>query len=571
MSMGGIIAVSVVGGVVLIGVLVILYFTVFQHARLKKKCRDLISRFERSHGLLFGQDAQFIKRLETISSMNLTYVEDYNMWSRKYKDIRDVSDASAQAAVNAMRDYIGDRKYKDLAAHYDEYKRIIDGYEAGVSSLDGSLKNKFQSEEDCRTLAFQEREKLRANKQEYYSKQADLALVSQSFEVIFEKLDSLFEQVDQNIENAQYADAKDIIKTKIAPVDDSVQMALKNLPNICISIQSVIPDKLSSLRNRYTEMVSDGYPLYHICQKGDLDALEDDLNALAKKVSNFETSGADKEVDAIFKKIDDYMAEFQNELDAKKTFEGECDGIYRDETSVEQQFINLNHALPEIRKIYVFNSDDQAKIDGIQNIINKAGASKRLLDTYVHNAIRQPYSILVEKMHNLRDQTKEAKAAIADFQAFLKSLRDDCDKASQAVERYYERVTDVEKSIHDQGLDCLHATYDEKVEQIYVKIDALHNDLVHTPIDVRKVNADLSDLSSFADPVMDGYSDAVELLTKAEQTMVEANRYRSGSAEANSLLKQAEGLFYQGNFKQAYEAALTAQNRARDSLGPRRG
>lgn len=561
-----IITISIACGVALLLVLVILYFTVFLHARQRKLCRDLVGRFEKSHATLFGQDSQFIKRLETISSMNLTYVEDYMEWNKKFKDIRDVSDASASATVNQIQDLLSERKYGDIKNNWATFKKTIDDYEAAVNGLDTSLKRKFQDEDSCRQLAFTERERLRKAKQDYYVKQGDLALVATSFDAIFKKMDSLFDSVEQNIENAQYLDAKTTLSNEIAPVNQSLTRALSNLPNICISITSVIPDKLSSLNGRYEEMVKEGYPLHHILLKGDLEAMDDQLTSLAKRVQSFEFKDVDKMLDAMSHKIDSYLEAFDKEKEARKTFESESEGISTNETGLESVFINLCHALPAIRKIYVIGSDEQQKIDSIQNIINKAGASKRSLDTYTNSATKQPYTILVEKMRGLDQKAKEAGESITSFQNYLSSLKSDSEKAARALPEYYEKLKAAETEVRNMRLIPVHHRFDDSIDSIYKDIDGLYATLSSTPIDVKKVNASLAALKEVADSTFEAISKTKEELDKAETEMVAVNRRRASSAEVNSLSAQAEGLFFSGEFASAYETAFSAERHSRESV-----
>lgn len=566
MNEATIIAISVGGGALVLLVLVILYFTVFLHARQRKLCRDLVGRFEKNHAILFGQDSQFIKRLETISSMNLTYVEDFMEWNKKFKDIRDVSDASASAAVNQIQDFLSERKYGEIKSHWAVLKKTIDDYETVVTGLDNSLKRKFQDEDSCRQLAFAEREKLRKAKQDYYVKQGDLALVSVSFDTIFKKMDSLFDSVEQNIENAQYLDAKTILSNEIAPVNQSLNRALSNLPNICISIQSVIPDKLSSLNGRYEEMVKEGYPLHHIVLKGNLEAMDENLSLLAGKVQAFEFKDVDKKLDAMSHQIDSYLEAFDKEKEARKTFESESEAISTRETGLESVFINLCHALPAIRKIYVIGSEEQQKIDAIQNIINKAGASKRSLDTYTNSATKQPYTILVEKMRGLDEKAKEAEKSIASFQGYLASLKSDSEKAARALPEYYEKLRAAESDVRNMRLAPVHAKFDASIDSIFEDIDGLFATLSSTPIDVKKVNASLSALKEAADSTFEAIAKTKEDLVKAETQMVAVNRRRASSAEVNSLSAQAEGLFFKGEFVSAYETALSAERHSRESV-----
>lgn len=552
--MGRIIALCIVGGLILIAIIILLYFTVFQSFRLKRQVHDLSARFERSHGLLFGQDSQFIKRLETISSMNLTYVQEYMDWNKKFKDIRDVSDASAQAAVNGCRDMLTARHYKELKAQLPLSRKTIDGYESQVNALDGALKRKFQDEEDCRTLSFDEREKLRKIKQDYFSRQADLGLVASSFESVFAKLDGLFDMVEQNIENAQYLDAKAILINQISPVNDSLAKTLKALPNICISVQSVIPDKLTSLQNRYDEMIKGGYPLYHILLPDDFAAINDELSELAKRIRGFDLIGVDNELDEISRRIDAYGQRFEQEKEARASFERDCDPIYNSENELEKNFIVLCNALPSVRKIYLL-SGEQSRIDAIQNTINKAGASRRSLDSLIHSSTKQPYTLLVERMKALSEQSGEAAKQIADFQDYLASLKSDSEKADKALSVYFLRLKGAEKTLREINLEPIDERYGATIDSLYAKLDLLSEDLRKMPIDVKKVDADLVDLTTSSDTMLASLEADRQAYGEAEKSIVFANRYRASSEEYNALLTQAEGLFHSGDFLKAKETS----------------
>ncbi|MCH4228408.1 MAG: septation ring formation regulator EzrA [Bacilli bacterium] len=559
----GYIVLIVICSIVGIAALILLYFTVFTHARTRRQARDLCGKFEREHALLFGQDSQYIKRLETISSMNLVYVQQYMDWNKRFKDVRDVSDASAQAAVNQIKDLLSERRYKDLKSYLPSAKRTIDGYEGQVDALSDSLKNKFRDEEECRTLSLEQKENYRQVKQDYYSKQNDLSLVISTFDVLFKKLDSYFDEAEQDIENARYGDGKSILVDKITPVVKETGTILKDLPNVCLLISSVIPDKLSSLSNHYEEMVASGYPLHHILLKGDMESMNQELAALSGKVKNLELAGVSDKLDEMQKQIDGYLDAFEKEKQARVIFEKECKGVYDKEKGLENSFINLCHALPKVRSIFLISSDDQSKIDSIQNTINKAGASKRSLDTYIHSSTKQPFSILVEKMKTLDGQSDEAAQQINDFQAHLVSLKEDSETANGALSVYYERAKEAERVVREASLESLSKRFMPLLDQLYGYIDALSADLKAAPIDVNKVIGDLNVLRSEGDETLKEIENSINDLNQAEAAILKANRYRKESPEVNSGLLQAENLFYSGNFKQATDVAVAVAKNVR--------
>lgn len=509
---------------------------------------------------MFGQDAQFIKRLETISNMNLIYAETYLDWSKKFKDIRDVVDAEAQAASNSLSDKLSDRRYKELKAEIPEAKRIIGDYESKVDALDASLHNKFRDEDECRQLVSGQKEAFRSVKQDYYSIQSDMSLLTDTFDAFFRKLDSLFESADQDIDNARYAEAKTTLLARIAPVISQISKVLKTLPNICLQIQSVIPDKLSSLESHYEELTAQGYPLYHLLTKTTATEMRSELLDIASKVKSFELAGVEEELDQMLQRLDSFNEAFDKEKRAREVFEKECNGIVESEKGLEQSFISLCHAWPKIKTIYFLGGDDQAKVDEIQKLINKAGASKRSLDACRHSLTQQPYSILVERMYSLRDQASDASLAMNSFQEYLKSLKSDSEAAALALKTYTLRLRDAEKLIHDINLEAVTKKYAPSLEAIYVTLDSLKEDLRKdplnpSPIDVKKVKADLSALTSSGDLLFSDLLSMSEELSRAENSIVFANRHRSLSAEVNSALVQAEALFYKGEFKAAYDIA----------------
>jgi septation ring formation regulator EzrA len=546
-----------VGSVIVLAALVLLYFTVFAHARLKRQARDLCGRFEQQHANLFGQDCQYVKRLETISSMNLLYVQQSMDWSKKYKDIRDVSDASAQAAVNQLKDYMDDRDYRSLKGYLPTGRKIIDDYETQVKDLTSALLSKFKDEDECRSLMMSEREKFRKLKTDYYSHQQEMSLVVGSFDRFFRNLNDAFNSAEQDIENARYLDAKAKLHDPIDKVITVMGGLMGDLPHICVLISSIIPDKLASLSSHYEEMETAGYPLHHILLKGDMADLDAELKNISAKVQGFELSGIAKELEGMQAQIDGYMDSFEKEKEARVVFESGCQAVYAKENTLENLFIGICNALPKIKSIYLIGPEDQSKIDQIQNTINKAGATKRSLDTYVHSATKQPYSILVDKMKTLEGQAQEADVEISDFQKYLVSLKTDSEAANNALSVYYSRAKQAEKAVRDIAIESVTAKFQPLLAQVYSDIDLLCAGLGSLPIDVKKANANLAKLRDDADKTLQDVEDTLTDMNSAEANILLANRHRRDSADLNGMLLQAENLFYQGSFKQANEVALS--------------
>ena len=537
-------------GAALIGILV--YFLLFSGLRYKKQVRELSRRFEYLHALLFGQDSQYVKRIEIISLTNLLYVNTHMTFNKRFKDIRDKGDASAQTTINDLKDLLSDRDYKALKAALPKAKEVIDSYDDEVNSLNSDLLVVIKPEEECRQKSLMLKEELRKIKQDYYVKQADLTLVAPSFETVFNKLDDRFKDFESYVESAQYDDANNRLP-EISKVLKELANVIKEMPNICVTIQSVIPEKLASLENKYEELLSSGYPLHHLLVKGNIEDMRRELNILTNSVQKFELNGVNERLDGMLAQIDDYFNSFEKEKDARVSFESDCDKVYSYANSIDKKYIRLCNSLPEVKKIYVISEEENAKIAAIKVLVNKAGATKRSLDTFIHSVTKQPYTILVEKMNLLNDESNSTSQAIDDFDRYLLSLKNDSEVAFNSVSTFDTKMKDAEYYLRLMDIPALNKKYQPDIDRCYDLLNQIYTKLNSLPIDVALINQLENELNQVGESVFNSTKEDYQQMLMANGSILFANRDRRHLGEMDATLKQAEGFYFSGEFKKAYD------------------
>ena len=536
---------------VLVAVYLVLHFTVLAAIRYKKAVRELSRRFEYLHALLTGQDSQYLRRIEAISQTNLLYVDTHTTYNKKFKDIRDRSDSTAQAAINNLKDLLAERSYKALKNALPGARATIESFDEEVNALNNALLQIIKPEEECRQMSLRLKEELRKIKQSYFIKQADLALLSSSFEAVFQKLDEQFQIFEGYVESAQYDEAKNMLP-EISAVIKELGKCLQELPAICVTITSVIPDKLASLQNRYEEMCRADYPLHHLIVKANIEDMNAHLSDITSRVLEFNLERVVEELDAIIARIDEYFDLFDKEKEARLVFEHECEAIYGEEAEIEKKYIRLSNSLPDVNKIYVIPQEAQNQLDSIKVLINKAGATKRSLDTFIHSGTKQPFSILVEKMHVLRDEAEQASTAIDDFERYLFSLKTDTEAAVATIGDFHHKIHLCEVAIDRIGLDVVREKYAPAIEQAYTYIDTIYALVNSLPIDVQAVNANVNHLHEETSAAIDAIMNDYEQSGLADSAIIFANRDRRHLGEINDALKQSEAFYFNGDFHRAY-------------------
>ncbi len=557
------IALIIIGSLALLaGIGFLLFKLVFEKNRLRRQIRELDSRFQYLHALLIGQDANYLRRLEVIARSNLLYVDIHTRYLKRFKEVRDKYDAHTQSVINNLKDLADDKKFKILKEALKDANDVVATYESEVNGLNNSLLQIVKPEEDCRQAAISLREKLRSIKQDYYSKQADLQIMAQSFEETFNYIDDQFAEFESLVESAQYDDAKDILP-KISNILLELSNSMGELPTLCATVVNYIPDKIASLENAYDVMQHENYPCHHLCVTSSINEMKNQVTQLTGKIKQFNIRGVEEELNNIASRIDDILAAFDEEKKAKDTFEADNENTYKTVNTIERRFIKLCNTIPQVSKIFIINEEHQQKINIIQNDINKLGATKRTLDTLIHSSTKQPFSALVKKMTELSDASKVVIESMDEFSKYLISLKEDSETAHKLIYELFENAKKAEYDVTNMKVAKMSEKYAPTFDRFYELVNLLEETLQHTPIDVDKVNECVEELNQINSEVLDkgSISEDYNMMVLAENAIVYANRDRHRTNDIDALITQAESLFNNGEFEQSYIAAGEVLNK----------
>lgn len=558
LSTFGLVSIIVASSIVFIGLVFVIYKFVIEKNNMRRQIAELDRRFEYLHALLIGQDAQYVRRLEIIARTNLIYIEIHTKFLKKFKEVRDKHDAKAQSTINHLKDLRDEKglNAKRLKEEIIDAKALIDAFDREANDLNSELLNVVKPEEDCRQISLTHKERFRRIKQEYFAKQNNLSLVSESFEQTFGLIDSLFDQFDKLVECANYDDAN-LMLPKIDKILDEISNDMSKLPNLCTMVTTYIPDKISSLENAFEIMQRDHFPLEHLCVKSAIREMKDEVNVYTTKIKRFDLKNVDEELNNIVSRIDEFITLFDDEKKARQEFESNNESIYSMVTTIERRFIKLCNTIPEVQKIYVVNEVQQTNINNIHNSINRLGALKRSLDTYIHSATKQPYSMLVSKMRELKTASDEVIASMDDFMKYIASLKNDSEEAFKHIYEGFYKVKEIERTLRKIDIEKIDAKYHEIVEQYYEYLKEVNVLLKTKPINVEKINNDIVEMTKIENEYFGKglIGSTYNMMVLATNSIVYANRDRGNFADINDLINQAENMYYDGEFEQSYRVS----------------
>ena len=552
----------IVGSLAFIAILIVLlYVFAFSHRKYKKQVRDLEAKYSYLDALLVGTDAQYVHNLEIISRTNLLYVEKYNIYHKKFQEVLNNDDRYVDAMLKQLHSLMQSGQYKNIKIVISDARAAVAAFEDAVNALDAELYELVKPEEQARQEILKLKENYRRVKQSYYSNANDLEIVSASFSKIFEKLDLKFGDFENHIECAEYDEANELLP-QIANVIKALEETLTVLPNLCVMVQSVVPEKIEELTNEYNSTERMGVPLFNISYRQKVEEWKKSLQALRNQLVNLQTQGIKEEIERILAEMEQIREKLGVEVDDKVIFEEAADKLYRKAILLEKDFLKVCQLLPEIEKVYVISDEQKQSIVELKNSMNRMGGSKRTLDNFVHSGTKQPYSILRKKLDDLQLTYDEASSGLTTFKAYIDSLRTSCEEAYSLVFIYYYRCKQSEAILREIGIESFMQRYEAQVDTCYELLNDIDSSLKVKPIDVSAINEKVEQLKAIGNKLFDEVENKHREEQLAESTIVYANRDRNHQADVHQQLSLLEDAFFEGEFVRVYHDANAIYRRS---------
>lgn len=545
----------IVAGLILLGVgLFLLYYFVISRNRIKHQVRELEKKYSYLDALLIGQDSQYIHRLEIISRTNLLYVDKHEKFSRRFKEIYENDDKFAESMIRQLNALINNKQYKNIKSVINDAKKAMKVFEDKVNALDNDLYVLIKPEEDSRQSILKLKENYRRVKQTFYANSNDLDLVSSSINQVFDKLDQMFIDFETHIESAEYDEAQALLPI-IGKVVSALESALSQLPNLCILVSTVIPEKIDALKKNYEEVEAFGLPLYNLAFPVRLSEWKNDLDIIRKKIIKLEIANIMDSLNALQSEIEEVQEQLNEEQYDKKYFEDHNQEIYNKVIELEKIFLKICSLLPDIYKTYVVTDERKEKMDQLKQTMNTLGTVKQSLDNYVHSSLKQPYSSLKAKLDELSEQYEKAKEGIEEFKAYIEFLRSSSEEAYTLVFIYYYRLKQVESLLRDINLPLFSQQYRVRIEDCYDLLNEIDKAVKVQPIAVDEINEKVAILKNTANQLFDEVENKFREMQLAESAVVYANRDRNHQDEVHQQLCALEEAFYHGEFVKVYHDA----------------
>ena len=552
----GIIAVVIIA-------IVLLYIFVVKSKQQTKAMNELDKKYKSIHSMLVEDIETYLERLKAIAEKNVTYVDLSEEYQDRYQEILQNNDRESYVAVDGLKKTLNEKKkhsnYKNLI---DSTKKIIFDFERKVTELYNDLGKILQKDEEYRQGNIDLSRKFRALKEKYELHKTELTLMEDSFTKVFDKIQKIFDECEELCSSARYDEANEKLPT-VKQVVDALENSFDDLPTYCIKVTKIIPGRMDEVKARFEQLQNENYPLHHLKITQKMETYNAKLEEITHNLRIFKFANVGKDLDEIDADIMNIFKSFDDEEEAKKYFDENCDNMYNQTYDLEKQFMKIKRALPNYQEVYLIQDKYLDKVEELENDVNNVQTIKRDLDNYIHSAARQPYTLIVRKIHDMNDEMVRITQIINDFNTYLLSLKNDAEKDYKAICDYYIKLKDNQAILRDMAVEDYTARLKISFEKSFKYLEQIGDIFKKKPIDVAKANEILLTAQETIEGLINDIAEQSNQCKYAENSIVYANQYRQGFMECKFSLDSAGSSFFESDFTRTIDETVAIIKRMR--------
>lgn len=544
-------------------ILVILVLNIIQNRKIKK-FKKQIDNLEIEKNKL--DSSPIIPELSKIESfLNNEKLETmYNKW----KDRLDVIRTNQIPKITDMlldADYaLSKMDYKSTIYKIARLEMEIYKVRTNSNFLLKEIKEITDSEERSRAIIT----KLKSNYRELYKKfeeaKNEFGTTYSIIELQFENIASKFEEFEKIMEKNEYTEVKAVINN-IEEMLKHMTNIVEEMPGVYLLATNLIPKKISEVKEKYEEMVKEGYPLDYLNVEYNITEANDKIKDILErtKVLNIEDSLFDLKV--LLDYFESLFTDFEKEKVNKSNYI-ELDKIFNIKYNKIFGFLSeIFNQIEEIKSVYDLSNHDLEELNNVRNELAKLNEDYKLLIQHTGNNTFA-YSKLINEIEGLSLRLANYEERVDVILDSISSMKEDEVRARQQLEEVKLILKDSKTKIREYNLPVIPKAYFVELNDAQLAIKEIINELDKKPITISVLN---TRVDTARDLVLKLYQTTKEMMRTAmfaEMAIVYGNRYRSNTEDLDKYLRYAEKLFFRGEYQKSLEISVNSLNKIENDI-----
>ena len=524
----------------------------------KKKYQEEINTLERDKNLIIS--SSILSELNKVEALvnNEKMQETFDDWKERFKEIKDVEVPKITDALIDIENCFNDKNYKELNEKIAKVELDIFYVKTKSNFLLDEIKEITLSEERNRETITKLKVKYREIITKYNKNKNDFKEVCAPLELQFENVDKLFAAFEVAMEQNAYEEVGRIVKG----IDDligNLGLVIEEAPTIILMGGSLIPNKMKDIKSISVRLVGEGYNLDYLNLDYNIEEADKKLQDIFARLNVLNIEDSLLELKTISEYFDNIYNDFDKEKQARRIFEEYIRKVLVKANKLEKINNGLYKKLDVIKYSYDLTDDDVRVIEIIrQELIQIKRDYNEIVDAHRNKSFA--YTRLGKEMESLNVRLSKTEEKLEVALRSLGSLEEDEQRAHDQLDEIKTILRRAKNRIESYKLPVIPNYYYVQLSEANVAIKEMIKELEKKPISIKVLNIRVDTARDLALKLYNTSSEIVKTAMSSEMAIVYGNRYRPVYKNLDNELKEAENLFYNGEYRKSFERAIRALN-----------
>ena len=358
----------IIGSAVIVALVVVIVILHFVKKAEKRYYKKILQKLEVQRNQVASTPVLLeLSKVEPIIK-NDKMEEKYNQWRNKFDSIKNDRLSVIDDMLIDLDLYIDKKDYKSFG--YRVAKTEIEIYKVRESAerLLEEIKDITLSEEKYRSIIIKLKTKYRTLNKEFNEHRQLYGFMQEAIEMQLENIEKRFMDFEKVMESNDYNEVVHICKA-LDNMIDHMDILIKELPDVLLMIETVIPNRIKEVQTTYNDMVEKGFVLDYLNLEYNIEESRKNIENITDKVKMINLEGCMFDLKTILEYYDSIFIDFEKERLSRKVYEEILDGFSKRLEKTNKEVNDVYEQLDDIKSMYDLNDDDVNIIHEVNKIL----------------------------------------------------------------------------------------------------------------------------------------------------------------------------------------------------------
>ena len=480
--------------------------------------------------------------------------EKYNKWQEKFTDIREKRLTLIDDMLIDLDIYVDKRDYKNCGYRIAKTEIEIYKVREAAEHLLEEIKDITLSEEKYRSIVIKLKTKYRELNKEFNEHRELYGFMQESVELQLENIEKRFLDFEKVMESNDYNEVVHICKA-LDNMIDHMDILIKELPDVLLMAQNIIPNRMKEVEATYKDMIDKGYVLDYLNIEYNIEESKKNIDAVLDKVRMINLEGCMFDLRTLLEYYDSLFIDFEKERLSRKVYEETVKDFDKRLEKTNQLVSDVYAQMDDIKHMYDLSDEDVGIIDEVNKILVVINDDYKKM-TLKDESKSCPYSQLNEEVESLTNRLIDMEQQFDKALKSLGNMYDDEVRAREQLEEIEEFLKTCKNKMRSYRLPVVAEAYYVQLSEANEALEEVKKELDKKPIVIKTLNTRVDTARDLVLKLYNTTNEMIKTAQLAEMAIVYANRYRSSYEEVDKGLTDAEDKFYRGEYRESLDISI---------------